>query len=187
MEIENCVRCGEEVGRISAQQIHGLYYCPDCAEQSKYMVAEKKADVKEEKEKIVQERDAIEKEMNLISEADTRHIIVTSTDTIEGRRILEYMDVISVQDIQFQIIHFDPVQAEGQNSLAEKSFRSSVELCLSKIKKRAYLTGADAVVGVRIDSSMDHQREGEYMAAVMSSINVSGTAVRLAPPAGNNP
>lgn len=187
MGLENCVRCGREIGRISARQIHGLYYCPDCAEQSKYLVDEKKADVQEEEEQLVQERDVIEKEMSLVSEEDTRHIIVTSTDMIEGRRILEYMDVISVQNIEFQIIHFDPVQAEGQNSLAEKSFRSSVELCLSKIKKRAYLTGADAVVGVRIDSSMDHQREGEYMAAVMSNINVSGTAVRLAPDSGNHP
>lgn len=182
MTDEICVRCNNEVEHASVTEIHGLIYCNACAEQSEHLIKQKKADINQEKHEIVQKRDVIEKEMALVSQDDTRHIKVTTTDRIEGRRILEYIDVISVQDINFKVIHFDPAHMESHSGLAEHSFRNSVELSLSSLKKRAYLAGADAVVGLRIDSSIDHQREGEYMAAVMLKVNVSGTAVRLAEP-----
>jgi uncharacterized protein YbjQ (UPF0145 family) len=167
---------------LPAQSIDGLIYCRDCAEQVKQQFKVKKQDIKQEKKEIVQERDVIEKEMDVISQEDTQHILLTTTDAVEGRIIINYIDIISVQDIKFQVIHIDPVQDDIQKELAENKLRSSVELNLSKLRKRAYLVGADAVVGICIDSSVAHQRESEYSVSVMIKICVTGTAVRLAEP-----
>jgi uncharacterized protein YbjQ (UPF0145 family) len=175
-----CNKCRKSIDQESALEALGGFYCADCADLSILPTDYKKKRVEHEEKKVVHKRDIIEKEMDLISEDDTRHIIVTTTDTIEGKHIIGYIDVISVQDIEFQVEHFDPAQAESQQGLSERLFRNSVEISLSKLKKRAYLVGADAIVGVRIDSSVDHQREGEYLAAVMLKINVSGTAVQFA-------
>jgi uncharacterized protein YbjQ (UPF0145 family) len=174
-----CNKCRKNIDQESALESRGRFFCADCADLSILPTDYNKKRVEHEEKKVVRKRDIIEQEIDLISEDDTRHIIVTTTDTIDGRHIIDYIDVVSVQDIEFQIEHFDPVQAESQNGLSERSFRNSVEISLSKLKKRAYLAGADAVVGVRIDSSVDHQREGEYMVAVMLKVNVCGTAVRL--------
>jgi uncharacterized protein YbjQ (UPF0145 family) len=180
MTIEQCVRCNKEISSESAQTLQGLVYCKNCSEKSIQKVEEKKQNIELQKKEIVQERNVIEKALDVVSEDDTRHIIISTTDTIEGRNILDYIDIISVQDLKFQFVQFDPVQGEGQSTIAEEEYRNSIELSLSKLKKRAYLVGADAVVGVRIGSSIDHQRESEYTAAIMFNVNVSGTAVRLA-------
>jgi len=179
MTTANCVKCNKEIDHITAREIDGLPYCVECAERSTILFDEKKDEIQQEKKEIVRERDAIEKELELISEDDIGHIIVTTTDIIEARPIIGYIDVISVQDVAFETVAFNPAAAEGQNEIAEQIYRSRIELSLSKIKKRAFLAGADAVVGLLIDSSMDYHREGEYMAAVTLKINVTGTAVRL--------
>jgi uncharacterized protein YbjQ (UPF0145 family) len=135
---------------------------------------------KVKQEKIFSESNAIEKEMDSLTADDIRHIIVTTTDTIQNRHILDYIDTISAQDVKFQIEHIDPTQTENQCTLSSETFRSSVMLTLEKLRKQAYLVGADAVVGVSIESSLDHQHEREYSVSVITKVNVIGTAVRLA-------
>jgi uncharacterized protein YbjQ (UPF0145 family) len=180
MTVTECVRCNTDIELGAAQKVDGLSYCSDCADRARQALKAKKAEVQEEKRTIVRERNAIEQEMRTITEEDTRHIIVSTTDTIDTGSILEYIDVISVQDVIFQNIHVDPVQTESREELAEKLFRNRIELSLAKLKKRAYLVGADAVVGIRIDSSIEHKPESEYTIAVGIKISVTGTAVRLA-------
>ena len=179
MTATECTRCGKAIEPVTSIEVEGLIYCTGCAEQARQSVKAKKAEVQKEKKEIVRERDAIEKEMRTITEEDTQHIIVSTTDTIETGHIIDYIDVISVQDIIFQNIHVDPVQAETQEELAEKIFRNRIELTLSKLRKRAYLVGADAVVGIHIDSTMEHHSESDYTVAVVIKISVTGTAVRL--------
>jgi uncharacterized protein YbjQ (UPF0145 family) len=105
---------------------------------------------KVKQEKIFSESNAIEKEMDSLTADDMRHIIVTTTDTIQNRHILDYIDIISAQDVKFQIEHIDPAQTENQRTLSSETFRSSVMLTLERLRKQAYLVGADAVVGVSI-------------------------------------
>ncbi|MGD9329787.1 MAG: heavy metal-binding domain-containing protein [Desulfobacterales bacterium] len=179
MTLTECTRCRRTVDPISSLEIEGLIYCAGCAEEAKQSVKAKKVEVQKEKKEILRERDAIEQEMRTITEEDTQHITVSTTDTLEIGQIIDYIDVISVQDVVFQDIHINPVQAEGQHELAEKLFRNRIELSLSKLRKRAYLVGADAVVGVHIDSSMEQKPESEYTLAVAIKLNITGTAVRL--------
>lgn len=179
MTENECARCNTEIAFSAIHEIDGLIYCTDCADGVRKALKDKKAEVQKEKRQIVRQRNAIEHEMRTITEEDTRHIIVSTTDTIDNGRITEYIDVIAVQDIVFQNIHIDPVQTESQEELAEKIFRNRIELSLSKLKKRAYLVGADAVVGIHIDSSMEHKPESEYTINVGIKISVTGTAVRL--------
>lgn len=161
-----CVRCNNEIAPQAVQEIEGLTYCPKCADSHNRSLKQKKAEVQKEKGDILRERDAIEQEMRTITEEDTRHIIVSTTDTLETGHIIDYIDVISVQDVVFQNIHIDPAQTEGHHELAEKLFRNRIELSLSKLRKRAYLVGADAVIGVHIDSSMEQKPESESTVAV---------------------
>ena len=174
-----CVRCNTEIADSAVQVIDGLNYCLDCADGARQALKQKRTKVQKEKREIVRERNAVEEVMRTITEEDTQHIVLSTTDTIETGRIPEYIDVIAVQDVIFQNIHTDPVQAESQDELAEKIFRNRIELSLSRLKKRAYLVGADAVVGIHIGSSMENQPESEYTTAVGIKISVTGTAVRL--------
>lgn len=183
MTTENCVRCNAVVKLTDSREIEGLVYCQDCAQNVKQRIVKKRNAVKQQKTDIVRERNVIEKEMKAITEDDTRHITITTTDTIVNRTIIDYVDIISVQDLTFHSVHFDPLQTDGKIKIAEKSFRNSIELNLSKPKKRAYLVGADAVVGVHIDSSIDQQVEAENRSVIIIKTNVTGTAVRLAAPA----
>jgi len=136
--------------------------------------------IEQEQKKIIRKNKAIEKEMVSLTEDDINRIIVTTTDTVQNRHILDYIDTISEQDVKFQIEHIDPTQTENQCSLTAETLRSSILLSIEKLRKQACLVGADAIVGVNIESSMDHQHEREYSVLVITKVNVIGTAVRLA-------
>jgi uncharacterized protein YbjQ (UPF0145 family) len=175
-----CAKCNQVVKQTSAQEIDGQLFCTVCAASEKTQSVEIGKESGHQKTDIMREIGLTEKEMAVTSEDDSQHIVLTSTDTIEDRRIIEYIDVISAQEILIRSIHFDPLEAESQNELIQETTRNSVALNLSKLKKKAYLLGADAAVGVRIDMSMDHQPKGEYIATLIITVGVTGTAVRLA-------
>jgi len=136
--------------------------------------------IEQEQKKIIRKNKAIEKEMVSLTEDDINRIIVTTTDNVQNRHIIDYIDTISAQDVKFQIEHIDPTQTENQCSLTAETLRSSILLSIEKLRKQACLVGADAIVGVNIESSMDHQHEREYSVLVITKVNVIGTAVRLA-------
>ncbi len=54
-----------------------------------------------------------------------------------------------------------------------------MERALFKLKKQAYLFGADAVIGTWVYSNFDYDTEGGVVVAIMTKINITGTAVRL--------
>jgi len=146
----------------------------NCAKQVKQEEKEKKHKVKQEEHKKIQEREYVEKELEVITEKDAKHIIVTTTDNVEVKRIGGYIDVISVQEYKY-----NSDIGNNEKEIAEKDNRECMELALFKLKKKAYLLGADAVIGTRVYSNFDYDTEGDRVIAIMTKINITGTAVRL--------
>ena len=86
-------------------------------------------------------------------------LIVSTTDTVAGRDIVEVLDVV---------VGFRPVSGNRSHEEREISRISA----LNRLKTNAREIGADAVVGVRFDSVVfDYNDWGEYTAY--------GTAVKL--------
>jgi uncharacterized protein YbjQ (UPF0145 family) len=176
-----CVRCDAQIDDDSIEIIDALSYCTACAVKVRQAKKAKQQRIVKEKEEIVTERNTIEKEFSLISEKDTKHIIVTTTDHVEGKNIGEYLDIISIQKMLPVREPIDSASNKKDNmdSVSEKALRSNIELGISGIKKRAFLHGADAVVGIRIDSSVSFDKESENAVLTLMKINITGTAVRL--------
>lgn len=173
-----CARCDREVAESKTEIIEYVTYCVNCAKQLRQVEKEKKQKAKQEEHNKIREREYIEKEIKAITEKDTKHILVTTTNNIEVKRIGEYINVISVQEYKY-----NPYIAEedgrDEKTVAEKDNRECMEKALFKIKKQAYLLGADAVIGIRIYSNFDYDTKGGKIFAIMTKINISGTAVRL--------
>ncbi|MEA3438253.1 MAG: heavy metal-binding domain-containing protein [Thermodesulfobacteriota bacterium] len=181
MNKKKCSRCGEEISDSSYLEIDTITYCFECAKIVRESEKEKKRQVNKEKTKIVKDREKLEKELIIVAEDDTKHIIVTTTNNVESKRIGEYIDIISVQEYKYQEYYLNPVDDNAlvKKTPAEKDTRACMELALSDLKKQAYLVGADAVIGVRINSSFDYDVRGKEMVITMNKVNISGTAVRL--------
>ena len=94
------------------------------------------------------------------------------------KRIGKYIGVISAQEYKYntEIPEDDP---SGKKEIAEKDNRGCMERALFKLKKQAYLLGADAIIGTRVYSNFDYDTEGVQVVAIMTKINITGTAVRL--------
>ncbi|MGB2930557.1 MAG: hypothetical protein WBB70_16840 [Desulfobacterales bacterium] len=173
-----CARCDQKVEKIKSETIELVTYCESCAKQVKQKKKEKKHKAKLEENKKIKEREYIEKELEVITEDDTKHIIVTTTDTVEVKRIGEYISVISAQEYKYNTDIPEDDRA-GEKEMAEKDNRGCVERVLFKLKKQAYLLGADAIIGTRVYSNFDYDTEGGQVIAIMTKINITGTAVRL--------
>ena len=173
-----CARCDHEVDRTKSETIELVTYCESCAKQVNQEEKEKKQKAKLEEREKIKEREYIEKELEVITEDDTKHIIITTSDTIEVKRIGEYISVISAQEYKYNT-DVSKDERAGEEETAEKDNRECMERALFKLKKQAYLFGADAVIGTRVYSNFDYDTEGGEVVAIMTKINITGTAVRL--------
>jgi len=178
MDKVKCARCDHEVEKIKSETIEFIIYCESCAKQVKQEKKEKKYKAKQEEHEKIKEREFIEKELKVINEDDTKHIIVTTTDTVEGKRTGEYISVISAQEYKYNK-DVSKDDRTYENEIAEKDNRECMERALFKLKKQAYLFGADAVVGTRVYSNFDYDTESGKVVSIMTKINITGTAVRL--------
>jgi uncharacterized protein YbjQ (UPF0145 family) len=103
-------------------------------------------------------------------------MIVTTTNTIEGRSISEYLGVVCAQSV-LGVNAFRDVAAGmrnifgGRSKAYENELSSGVAASIDELEKQAASLGADAVVAVDID----YETVGENMLMV----SASGTAVRL--------
>ncbi len=105
-------------------------------------------------------------------------VIVTSTLSVEGRPILQYLDVLTAEvvlgtgflsELDAGIADFFGTRAEGfQNKL-----QGLRQAALHELRNRAFQTGADAIVGV----DFDYMTLGSNMLVIVAN----GTAVKLAP------
>lgn len=104
-------------------------------------------------------------------------MIITTTNTIEGKKISEYKGIVFgevvagvnfVKDFAAGLTNF----FGGRSSSYEGEIIEARENALAEMKDRATRMGADAVVGVK----MDYEVLGEGGTMIM--VTASGTAVR---------
>jgi uncharacterized protein YbjQ (UPF0145 family) len=174
MSIITCARCTKKFEESKTEIIEYIHYCKNCAKQVKQEKKQKKQIAKQEENKKIKKREYIEKELEAITEEDTKFIIITTTDNVEGKRIGQYIDVVSAQEYKYN-------ENVGKNEklIAEKDNRECMERAVFKIKRQAYLLTADAVVGIKVYSNFDYEIKGEKIFAIMTKVNITGTAVRL--------
>lgn len=105
-------------------------------------------------------------------------MIVTTTPTVEGRKIVEYKgivfgEVISgvdfIRDIGASFRNFFGGRSEGY----EQELQNARETAIEEMQRRAAAMGANAVIGVDIDYEVLGTDNGMMM------VNASGTAVVL--------
>lgn len=178
MDKVECARCDHEVKKINSEIIELVTYCESCAKQVKQEKNKKKQKAKQEEREKIREREYIEKELKVITEDDTKHIIVTTSDTVEVKRIGEYISVISAQEYKYNT-DIPEDERTDEEEIAEKDNRECMERALFKLKKQAYLFGADAVIGTRVYSNFDYDTKEGKVISIMTKINITGTAVRL--------
>jgi uncharacterized protein YbjQ (UPF0145 family) len=102
-------------------------------------------------------------------------MIITTTPSIEGRRITEYKGVVVGEAILGANVFRDVFASitdiiGGRSGAYEKSLGEARETALRELEERAALLGADAVVGVDLDYEVVNN---------MLMVSVSGTAVSL--------
>lgn len=104
-------------------------------------------------------------------------MIVTTTGSIEGKSVGEYLGVVSGETILGANI-FRDIGAQIRNVIGgrttgyEKELRSARETALKEMQEAAEALGANAVLGVKIDY--------ETVGGSMLMVTASGTAVKLA-------
>jgi uncharacterized protein YbjQ (UPF0145 family) len=110
-------------------------------------------------------------------------LTLTTTDSIQGRTITEYIDVVAAEVLQDS--HFEFRSGRGitdvvgaTSRIFETAFGEVRERALLRLREEAVRLNADAVVGLRID-----------YAPVSSSLVMAaarGTAVKLSPSKGQS-
>ena len=105
-------------------------------------------------------------------------MILSTTPTIEGRRIVEYKGVVFgeviagvdfIRDIAASIRNF----VGGRSGSYEEELINARQQAMDEMRQRAEKLGADAVVGIDIDYEVLGANNGMLM------VTASGTAVRL--------
>lgn len=106
------------------------------------------------------------------------HMIITTTPSVDGKRILEYRGVVTGEAILGANIFRDLFAGirdivGGRSAAYEKELRHAREMAMSEMASNATLLGANAVVGVDLDYEVLGPNNGMLM------VSVSGTAVVL--------
>jgi uncharacterized protein YbjQ (UPF0145 family) len=105
-------------------------------------------------------------------------MIITTTDGIDGRRVTQYLGVVSGEAIMGANIFRDLFAnirdiVGGRSGSYEKAIRDAKNEALADMAAEAEKLGADAIVGV----DLDYEVVGQNGSMLMVSAN--GTAVRL--------
>ncbi len=105
-------------------------------------------------------------------------MVITTTPSVEGRKITAYLGVIAGEAVMGTNIFRDLFAGirdivGGRSGAYEKELRRARETALGEVAAQAQELGADAVVGVDIDYEVLGEKNGMLM------VSVSGTAVRL--------
>jgi uncharacterized protein YbjQ (UPF0145 family) len=103
-------------------------------------------------------------------------IIVTTTPSVEGRRIVRYAGIVTGEAILGANIFKDLFAGirdivGGRSATYERELRAAREIAVAELKQAALEAGANAVVGVDID----YETVGGSGSMLM--VSVSGTAV----------
>ncbi|MDH1253184.1 heavy metal-binding domain-containing protein [Comamonas thiooxydans] len=103
-------------------------------------------------------------------------MIVTTTPSIEGKRITRYCGVVAGEAILGANVFKDFFAGirdivGGRSGTYERELQKAREIALKELKQRAAEAGANAVVGVDLDFEVLGQGNGMLM------VSASGTAV----------
>lgn len=103
-------------------------------------------------------------------------MLITTTPTIEGKRIREYRGIVTGEAILGANIFRDVFATVrdivgGRSASYEKELRAARETALAELTANAQQLGANAVVGVDLDYEVLGQNNGMLM------VSVSGTGV----------
>lgn len=105
-------------------------------------------------------------------------MIVTTTPTLEGRKIADYLGIVTGEAILGANIVRDLFAGirdivGGRAGAYEESLAEAREIALREMQDHARRLGADAVIGV----DLDYETVGQ---GSMLMVSASGTAVKLA-------
>lgn len=105
-------------------------------------------------------------------------MIITTTNTLEGKQITEYLGIVSGETIMGANIVRDFMASitdviGGRSSAYERSLTEAKQIAMDEMVQEARALGADAVLGVDLDFETIGQGS-------MLMVSASGTAVRLA-------
>lgn len=103
-------------------------------------------------------------------------MIVTTTPTVEGKRIVRYCGVVAGEAILGANIFKDLFAGlrdivGGRSGAYERELQRAREIALKELEERAQAAGANAVVGVDLDYEVLGQNNSMLM------VTASGTAV----------
>lgn len=103
-------------------------------------------------------------------------MVITTTPTIDGKRILEYKGIVTGEAILGANIFRDLFAGlrdivGGRSAAYEKELRNAREIAMAELATNARDLGANAIVGVDLDYEVLGQNNGMLM------VSVSGTAV----------
>lgn len=106
-------------------------------------------------------------------------MIITTTNTVEGRRIVQYHGVVTGQTIMGANIFRDIFASirdivGGRSGSYERVLRDARDEALRELEAEARARGANAVIGVDLDYGALGSGESMLM------VSASGTAVTLA-------
>jgi uncharacterized protein YbjQ (UPF0145 family) len=108
-------------------------------------------------------------------------MIVTTTDTIQGVVIEEYLDVVTAEVIYGTNALRDFFAGlrdmfGGRTGSYERVFEQAQLDAIEELKKRASKLNADAVIGIKVDTgTINVDQEGALLV-----VTATGTAVKLA-------
>jgi len=103
-------------------------------------------------------------------------VIVTTTPSVEGRRITDYKGIVTGEAIMGANIFKDLFAGirdivGGRSATYERELRRAREMAMAEVQQAALEMGANAVVGIDID----YETVGTNASMLM--VTVSGTAV----------
>ena len=106
-------------------------------------------------------------------------MIVTTTDSVDGRRISGYLGIVAGQAVMGTNMFRDFFAGirdivGGRSGSYEKELRKAKQVALADMMEEAEDLGADAVIGVDLD--YEHIGTGERS---MLMVSANGTAVKL--------
>jgi uncharacterized protein YbjQ (UPF0145 family) len=105
-------------------------------------------------------------------------MIVTTTPSVEGRKVRQYLGIVVGEAIVGANIFKDLFAGirdivGGRSAAYERELQNAREIAIGEMQERAAHMGADAIVGV----DLDYEVVGQGGSMLM--VSVSGTAVRL--------
>ena len=105
-------------------------------------------------------------------------MLITTTNTIEGKKIVQYLGLVSGEAIVGANIFKDIFASirdivGGRSAAYEKELRTDKDIAINEMVEQAKLLGGNAVIAV----DLDYETVGQGGSMLM--VSASGTAVKL--------